>query len=401
MVILKCGLYICTKTVMKQLIPLYVLVTLAACDPLLMKEDGSDEPILYPTDSAYIAVPPNEPSAPKTLYVTGVEYPWGVNWQRDVGYDIAGSSLFLMRDGEKIVELPVGYDKCVSIEADMHRCIDGRLYTDFSTDDETVVMIDGKEAFRYSGREMIRDMCVNDGDIHTISLPRNGADVWAYRLNGELVNSSDGELIGSLYADGSDIIFSYRIDDTYYMSVNGMVSTITINPSFTEIYDVRRIGGVNNFIATDGVNIYAMENNVQIAVIGLFSPSYEISLRICYDGADRLYVGSIGETAGVWKEGRDHVAIYGSVNGFSQCGADYMCVFKNTSKETYAICRNGETVPWPEGMELMYDGCAGTDGTDYTIGVINRGEENAPALWMNDSVTNYDFNGFFTHVDYW
>ena len=95
---------------------------------------------------------------PKDRYVTGVEYPDGYDWMADLGSDADGAVLFLMNGDERIVELPVGYDSCISADADMHRCIDGHLYTDFSTDRETVIKMDGIELLRYPGREMITDI---------------------------------------------------------------------------------------------------------------------------------------------------------------------------------------------------------------------------------------------------
>ena len=75
----------------------------------------------------------------KTRYITGIEYPQGYNWMPDLGSNAEGAVLFLMKEDERVLEIPVGYGHCVSADADMHRCIDGHLYTDFSTDQETVV----------------------------------------------------------------------------------------------------------------------------------------------------------------------------------------------------------------------------------------------------------------------
>ena len=94
----------------------------------------------------------------KTRYVTGIEYPAGYDWMPDLGNNAEGAVLFLMREENRILEIPVGYDNCVSADADMHRCIDGHLYTDFSTDQETVIKKDGAEIFRFFGREMIIGM---------------------------------------------------------------------------------------------------------------------------------------------------------------------------------------------------------------------------------------------------
>ncbi len=384
-----------------------VLAALAggACDPVLIKtsQENDDHLTTYPADSVLVGGSPDGEgsTAPKSQYVTGVEYPEGVDWQKDIGYDLGGT-LFLMKDGEKIVELPVGYNECVAIDADMHRCIDGHLYTDFSTDDnETVVKVDGKEAFRYSGREMIKSMCVHDDVIYTLSVPRDGSETWAYRRDGVLQHSNTGDLIGGLYVDNSEVIFTYKLGDTYYMCVSGTIYTVTFNSYVYKAFDVRRIDGVVNYISTDGSDIFAMEDNVKIATIGMYATNYEIGLGIYYDGKGRFYAGRISNTAVMNRESAVYVQKTGSFAGLCLSGDDYIYVLKNSSNETETICCNGEDFPWPDGTELMYDTCIGTDGTDYTIALINRSEGNAPALWKNGSVTNYDFNGVFTHVDYW
>ncbi|MCD8208294.1 MAG: hypothetical protein LUD72_10190 [Bacteroidales bacterium] len=388
---------------MKRTVFFFLSVALVCMcgDPILM-EDGErrDYVIAHPIDSVGVGIPGKEPDGPKTLYVTGVEYPEGVDWQGDIGYDISGSTLFLMKDGEKIVELPVGYDNCVAIDADMHRCIDGRLYTDFSTDYETVVKVDGVEAYRYSGREMVKSMCVSDSVIHTLTVPRDGSEVWTYRRDGVMVSSSNGNLLGGLYVDNGDVIFSYELNNTYYMSVNGSLSTISPPSGTQKVFAARRIDGTMNLIAADGSNnLVALEAGKQITVLGMYATYYEIDFGIGYDGDGRFYVGNLSDVALMKRENVTLANKNGSFVGFDLSGNSYFYVITYNSTQTIGC--SGEESPWPDGMELMYDTCLGTDGYDYTIALINRDEGNAPTLWQNGAVTDCGFNGFFTHVDYW
>ncbi len=387
---------------------LCVLAALAglACDPVLIGEqtsEGRDDGNAGGDE----ATTPDDPEEqwdetplPKTLYVTGVEYPEGVEWQRDIGYDIDGSKLFLMRDGEKTVELTVGYNECVAIDADMHRCIDGHLYTDFSTDDETVVKVDGVEAYRYAGREMVKSMYVHNDVIHTLCVPRDGSAGWKYRRDGEeILSQSSGDLIGGLYEDDGDIVFSYRTGNTYYMFVNNSSTSITFGSTVTDVFDVRRIGGVLNYISANNTTITAMAADTVVQTFGGFTD--ETDMKIYYDGEDRFYVGSVSGLTGVWREGDVSMRCDSPLAGFSLRGNDYICVIKNDANETESICCSGENRPWQDGTELMYETCIATDGFGYTVGLINRTKDNAPALWKTGAITNYDFNGFFTHVDYW
>lgn len=106
--------------------------------------------------------------------VTGVEYPEGYDWNSWNPSGQGTPSLVVFRDGEKVMNLPVGQGSPVSEDIDMHRYVDGHLYTDFSTDSETVISRDGIELFRYSGRERIVFLAVSDGHVLTLGESRDG-----------------------------------------------------------------------------------------------------------------------------------------------------------------------------------------------------------------------------------
>lgn len=114
-----------------------------------------------------------EESEPVTV-VTGVEYPEGYDWNSWGASGMGTPSLVVFRDGKKTLSLPVGRDRLVSEDIDMHRYVDGHLYTDFSTDSETVISCDGAELFRYSGRERIVFLAVRDGHVLTLGESRDG-----------------------------------------------------------------------------------------------------------------------------------------------------------------------------------------------------------------------------------
>ena len=73
---------------------------------------------------------PEPPAHIDTLYVTGVEYPAGYDWIKDQDYGTVQCRLFLEKNGERIVDVPVGYFYETASDPDMHRCIGGRLLSD-------------------------------------------------------------------------------------------------------------------------------------------------------------------------------------------------------------------------------------------------------------------------------
>ncbi len=109
--------------------------------------------------------------------VTGVEYPGGYDWNGWNAGSAAESgspSLVVFRDGERVLEIPVSAEGMVSEDIDMHRYVEGHLYTDFCTDGETVISRNGVELFRYSGRERIVFLAVSDGHVLTLGESRDG-----------------------------------------------------------------------------------------------------------------------------------------------------------------------------------------------------------------------------------
>ena len=157
--------------------------------------------------------PPHSGRIPE-YYVAGVKYPQDYDWIRDPQYGTVDCTMFLMKDGDRILEFGVGYEYSISPDADMARCIGDHIYTDYSTSGETVVKKDGQELFRYPGREMMAGFIVRDGTgILTLGVPREGHG-WTLRKNGAVVSSSDkGYPVSHLYLDGETAVFGWKIPE--------------------------------------------------------------------------------------------------------------------------------------------------------------------------------------------
>lgn len=106
--------------------------------------------------------------------VTGVEYPEGYDWNAWNPSCSASPSLVVFSDGEKVLSIPVSEGASVSEDIDMHRYAGGHLYTDFCTDSETVISRDGRELFRYAGRERIVFLAESGGHVLTLGESRDG-----------------------------------------------------------------------------------------------------------------------------------------------------------------------------------------------------------------------------------
>ena len=194
----------------------FLLAALCACTPDLHFQ-GSPRFTHQPgykerTDSTDIN--PSESSG-KHIYLTAVRYPDGYDWELDTCAVEGTVWIDLYRDGERISSIPAGG----SVHPDMHRFAGGHLYTDCSTDTETIVCQDGKELFRFDGREALRGFLVRDGAVHTLGQDRDG-DGLTYRIDGHTVFRSEtgtvlgnldrnGREGGALMEDGEDLFYAY------------------------------------------------------------------------------------------------------------------------------------------------------------------------------------------------
>ena len=186
-----------------------------------------------------------QPPAVRTetaVYVCGVEFPEGYDWHRDTAYRSGERTLVLLRNGVRVLELPGGADSETGADPDMHRILDGKLYTDWSTAGSTVIRCNGQELFRYSGRESLISFRLWDGRIHTLGRDRDGQG-FSYRVDGKLVfRRETGEAVGELHRDGDAVCFGYY-DGKACIVVDGEETEVPTQQGIAGLYDIRRRGG--------------------------------------------------------------------------------------------------------------------------------------------------------------
>ena len=126
------------------------------------------------------------------IYLTAVRFPDGFAWQEDTCAVDGPVWIDLYRDGALVRSVPADG----SVHPDMHRFMGGHLYTDSSTDTETVVSRDGAELFRFEGREALRGFLVREDGVHTLGQDRDG-EGFSYRVDGRIVfRSETGTVLG-------------------------------------------------------------------------------------------------------------------------------------------------------------------------------------------------------------
>ena len=256
---------------MKNFFPLWLACALVlACRPFepvvrLGRPRRETEPSLRPGARL--------PGGVRTVYMTAVEFPESYDWERDTAFGNVSCRLLLFSGKDRVLDLPAGAGEEISPDPDMHRVAGGHLYTDYSTDTETVVRCDGKELFRYPGREYLSGFLVLDGHVHTLGVPRSGGG-FTYRIDGVAVFSRQaGSLLpggsggggalderagedsrpvgtadgGVLYLEEGTVCFSYVLPGappSLYLVRDGKAEPVPVDPLVTEVMDQRLSGGV-------------------------------------------------------------------------------------------------------------------------------------------------------------
>ena len=148
-------------------------------------------------------------SLESVCYMIGVDYAKDYDWRSDPARETVRCSLVVYVDGSPIMKVPASREEQISADADMHRIIDGSLYTDYATPDETVIKKNGQQLFRYNSSERISDIVVKGQDVFTLGESRSGSG-FSLRRNGEvLISRERGTLIAPLRQDGDSLCFGF------------------------------------------------------------------------------------------------------------------------------------------------------------------------------------------------
>nr|CAP07658.1 hypothetical protein [uncultured rumen bacterium] len=216
-----------------------------------------------------------QPDKDTVLYMTAVEFPEGYDWRRDTSFGEIDGRLVLYRDSVRILEVPAGPGTPVSLDPDLHHFVDGHIYTESCTDEETVIGRDGEQIFSYPGRELLCGLLAEGEDVYTLgrsrsgagfSLRRNGEELFS-RLDGGIAaqfSSNPSYLSGALYCDGGHMYFSYwlPLDEEgeiklWYVYEDGAGSRVTVPDG--RMYDIRIRDGTPDIslIKTSAIGVYS------------------------------------------------------------------------------------------------------------------------------------------------
>ena len=353
-------------------------------------------------------------SVRKTVwYLTGVDYPEGYDWRADAEVGTVKCSLVVYANGVPMMKVPAGDAYETSSAPDMHRVIDGDLYTDYSSDSTTVIKKNGKLLFRYPGREMMVGMAVDGDDVYTLGQSRSGRG-FSYRKNGELLfEHPSGRLFdhfeksasGCSFAYSEEISLSERIVERYYIYSEDSVRQIAVREDVKKVWDVIITDGDVQYLAS----LVGISNPVSVSgddSMTALEVSQGSSVRSCrfVHGMPDVVEGVVRQSTGVmtsyiWRSSAVDTMFPLGLMVSSMCSWDdgICCTLTRQKEGAGMISRCGELFQVPVGYSVM-----GASPIAVVDGILHVGLtssiEGRPAVWKDGEVHPLDFNGFISTI---
>lgn len=346
-------------------------------------------------------------------YMTALDYQKGYDWKSDTSRESVKCSIVVYADGKLIMKVPVGEVYEISADPDMHRVIDGQLYTDYSTDSETVIKKNGVTLFRYEGREAICGMAVRSDDVYTLGQNRSG-DGFAYRRNGEILYSRPtGVVMGQLRNANDSLCFAYydRIQsadgavERYYAVCEGKVAQIAVREDIKKVWDIissdksavylASVVGVDTPVLIDGDKMTALSMHKSAVVLSasLFESGGSIGAEIMYrlGSSINTLLWFNGMVATTFPTGMTVSSLYMPDNG--------ICCAVNPASpaQNGVIYRCGERFNMPLGYN-----CVGSGAVSMINGILHAGlsstNNERPILWKDGQLDTLMINGYIASI---
>lgn len=347
------------------------------------------------------------------VYVTAFDYPDDYDWVHNPEKGSVRCSLVVFADSKPQMKIPVGDAYHVSDDPDMHRVIDGHVYTDFATDAETFIKKDGKPLLSYEGRESVVDMIVCNDSLHTLGHRRNGGG-FSYRINGRIVLERDsGYTFGSLGAYGNDVCFAFTEPivsaqgrkECYYCFRNGKVSQTALREDIKKLWDIDfHKGEVYILVSLTGVNEPVLISEAGLTALPMPYGTTAVSGQIFSAGdscgVEMLLSSESGVSSALWLHGRLYQSFDTGMSVYailpSESGVS--CVLNaRSSSGTGLMFRLGEKIVMPSGFT-----CMGKYPVDMIDGILTVGLSSLsgerPVVWRDGRTEELDVNGYICNV---
>lgn len=346
-------------------------------------------------------------------YVTAFDYPEGYDWRSDSEKGCVRCSLTVFASGRAILKIPVGDIYNVSSDPDMHRMIDGHLYTDYATDSETVIKKDGKPFITFKGRESIAAMHVRGDSLHTLGQKRDGRG-FSYRVDGEVILERNiGYAFPNLMVDDSGISFAFAEPITssadgierYYIYHNATVSQVALREDVKKVWDVTvhcgevfylaSLIGIEEPVVVTDKSLEALTLPFETSLVAgqFFSAGDELCVEMILSSGAALSSALWRQNRLYWysNQGMTVSSIWAGKEGIA-------CVLNPTSQDKgSAVFRMGEYELLPEGYTAIGSSPIVVSNGILTVGLSSL-SGSKPILWMDGEIDELDVNGYICTV---
>ena len=352
-------------------------------------------------------------SAQSVSFVSAFDYPEGYDWRADPERGEVKCSLVVFREGIPVLKVPVGDEYLTGSDPDMHRIIDGHLYTDFSTDSETIIKKDGKPLFSYPKPEMICDFQVRDGNVHTLGHSRSGQG-FSYRINGEpVLERESGYTYERILFEDSQAVIAFSepitssegVVERHYVMRDGKVMQVAVRDDIKKVWDVSYQNGEVCYLASlAGVSTPVLVSGQKIMAMSMPAALHLVSIRMNVLSSGIYAEGVLSDQSQLhsilWSPENRYVLFPKGATFSAVCrGEDAMHYAVNPAagKGTGLIYRAGESLDMPSGYA-----CMSRQAIDFSAGILSVGLSSLsggkPVLWVDGQLKELDVNGYVCSV---
>ena len=350
----------------------------------------------------------------KVWYAVGVDYPQGYDWRNDDEKGSVKCSLTVFANGVLVMKVPAGDKYEISADPDMHRMIGRDLYTDFSTETETVIRRNGELLFRYPGREMIVDMALEGGRVYTLGQARDGRG-FSFRVDGQvLFESAGGYLFPHLQRSEDGFSFAFceiigsggNVRERYYHYLAGEVCQVAVREDIKRVWDIVFLDDKLCYLASVvGISEPVLAVGKELSMLSVPDNAAVKSCRFVPKATGLEIEGIICQRrkliySALWK-GTDLVKKFSSgytVVSICSCNDGLSCILNAPRPSLKGIIyRCGQEYELPEGYMSIGGNCIiMVDGLLY-VGLTSETGECA-AVWVENEMKPLKINGFISHM---
>lgn len=351
------------------------------------------------------------------LYSTFLEYEQSYDWRKDPMGGMVNTRIHLFKNKDEICTVNVPAEEHETVDCNILRICNGKLYTVHSVGTSTVIRANGIELLRLPMSGYVSDLIVQEEDIHII-MERPEIQGWRYMKNGQtLLEKPNSSLMGPMYQDKGEICFAFvekskgadGIERPYcHLVANGVPSRHSTSGNVQEIYDIRRLNGVLNVVqkefGTNGIVWTSGDNSCVLNVPGnhgLRDIHFVKAGNLLFVHAQAKLEKQQSELQ--WYDhywnGNELVAVAGdmdSVLGISE-GPGGFCYVTGSAYlgQGLTIFHPTQKLKLQGSLNLISPYAITSSATDFYLGLNDASRNYKPVMVHNNEQHDVNMNGYF------